>query len=134
MPALTQARKIVEIEGRNATVPVKAATTIYQGGLVVMDAGWACPGRVAVNLRAVGLARVTVVNTGANGAASVAIERGVFGFANHPADAVTASDIGADCFIVDDQTVARTSATNTRSIAGRVVDIEDGIVFVRVGL
>ncbi len=43
-------------------------------------------------------------------------------FANSAAgDLITKADIGAACYIVDDQTVARTNGTNTRSPAG-VVD------------
>ena len=46
-------------------------------------------------------------------------------FANSAAaDAITLADIGADCYIVDDQTVAKTSATNTRSVAGKVFDVD----------
>ena len=38
------------------------------------------------------------------------------------------ADIGADCYIVDDQTVAKTSGTNTRSVAGKVFDVDaDGV-------
>ena len=45
----------------------------------------------------------------------------------------TAADIQKDCYIVDDQTVAKTSGTNTRSVAGKVIEVEADGVFVRVG-
>lgn len=35
-------------------------------------------------------------------------------------DLIAAAQVGSDCYLVDDQTVAKTSATSTRSIAGRV--------------
>ena len=44
------------------------------------------------------------------------------------ADAITLADIGKDCFIVDDQTVAKTDGAGTRSRAGRVFDVDaDGV-------
>ena len=57
------------------------------------------------------------------------VEKGVHCLANSSsADAITLADIGSDCFIVDDQTVAKTSATNTRSVAGKVFDVDaDGV-------
>lgn len=133
MTALSQARPVVQIEGRQSNPPVKGATTIHQGGLVVMDAGLAVPGRTATGLIAVGIAQQTVVNSGADGAKKVPVERGTFKFANLGADAVTAADIQKDCYIVDDQTVAKTSGSNTRSIAGKVIEVEADGVFVRVG-
>lgn len=133
MTALSQARPVVQIEGRQSNPPVKGATTIYQGGVVVMDAGLAVPGRTATGLIAVGVAQQTVVNSGADGAKKVPVERGTFKFANLGADAVTAADIQKDCYIVDDQTVAKTSGSNTRSIAGKVIEVEADGVFVRVG-
>lgn len=133
MTALSQARPVVQIEGRQSNPPMKGATTIHQGGLVVMDAGLAVPGRTAVGLIAAGVAQQTVVNAGADGAKKVPIERGTFKFANLGADAVTAADIQKDCYIVDDQTVAKTSGSNTRSIAGKVIEVEADGVFVRVG-
>ncbi len=42
-------------------------------------------------------------------------------YANSTAgDLIIAADIGKDVYLVDDQTVAKTSATATRSVAGRV--------------
>jgi hypothetical protein len=50
------------------------------------------------------------------------------------ADLITQAEVGTDCYIVDDQTVAKTSATNTRSKAGRVVSVDDAGVWVATGL
>jgi hypothetical protein len=133
MTAMTKARGVVRRESINSRLPVKGATTILQGALTVMDGGLACPGRTATGLIAVGIAVTTAANPGADGAATVDVERGTFKFFNHGADAVTAADIQKDCFIVDDQTVAKTAATNTRSIAGTVIDVEGDGVWVRVG-
>lgn len=46
----------------------------------------------------------------------------------------TAADIGSDCYIVDDQTVAKTNGTNTRSVAGKIMDVDAQGVWVRSGL
>ena len=133
MTAQSQARSVVEQAGVYSHPPVKGATTIHQGALVVMDAGVAVPGRTALNLTTVGVAETTVVNAGADGAKTVQTKRGCFKFANLGADPVVAADIQKDCYIADDQTVAKTSGTNTRSIAGKVVAVESDGVFVRVG-
>lgn len=112
-------------------IGVKANTKIYAGALVVQDAGFAAPGRTATTLVALGRAEETVDNTGgADGAQRVKIRRGVHGFKNHAADAVVAADVGKDCFIVDDETVAKTSGVNTRSVAGKVFQIDGDTVFV----
>jgi hypothetical protein len=39
-------------------------------------------------------------------------------------DQIVAATVGSDCYLVDDQTVAKTSATSTRSVAGRVWAID----------
>lgn len=112
-------------------VGVKANVIIYNGALVVQDAGVAAPGRTAATLVALGKAESTVDNTGgADGAKRVRIKRGVHGFNNHSGDPVVAADIGKDCFVVDDETVAKTSAGGTRSVAGKVFSIDGGTVFV----
>jgi hypothetical protein len=41
---------------------------------------------------------------------------------------------GNDCYLVDDQTVAKTSATNTRSVAGKIVDVDSQGVWVKLGI
>ncbi|CAH0339581.1 hypothetical protein [Rhizobium sp. CECT 9324] len=132
MTAMSQARSIIETEGHRSNPPMKGATTIFQGALVVMDAGVAIPGKTGLNLIAVGVSEQTVVNSGADGAKTVPVKRTTLKLFNHGADAVTAADIGKDCYIVDDQTVAKTSGTNTRSVAGKVMSVEADGVFVRI--
>lgn len=133
MTAMSEARTIAEIMPDYSDPPVKGATTILQGALVVMESGLAVPGKTATGLTVVGIARQTVKNAGADGAARVPCKRGTVRFFNHGADAVVAGDIGKDCYIVDDQTVAKTNGTNTRSVAGMVIALDSDGVFVRVG-
>lgn len=113
-------------------VPVKAATTIHQGTLVVADAGFAAPGRTAANLIALGRASTSVVNAGAAGAERIEIERGVFLFDNNPADLVTQAELGKPCYITDDQTVQKTTGAGV-SPAGKVLEITADGVWVECG-
>lgn len=115
--------------------PMKAATKIYAGGIVVSDAGYAAPGRTATGLIALGVARKDVDNSaGANGDLLADVERGPFPFNNSGGgDAITLAHIGKDCFIVDDNTVALTDGYGTRSKAGRIVDVNSSEVVVEVG-
>lgn len=105
--------------------PVKGGVTIFAGSLVVLDAaGWAMPGQAGVGLIALGRAegRRSAVT---NGEVNVRIRRGVFPFANSAgADAITRAEIGDPAYVVDDQTVAKTSASNTRSVAGIIRDVD----------
>jgi hypothetical protein len=130
---LTHERDTPAREGRIFTYPVAAATKIWNGALVVLDAGYAAPGSTALNLIAVGRADETVDNgAGGVGDASVIVRRGVFLFKNKADDAVTQADVGKDCFVIDDETVGKTNGTNTRSKAGIVRGIDAAGVWVEI--
>lgn len=134
MTALSAPRNTPQRVGDVLAFPVAAATTIHQGSLVVLDAGYAAPGSTATGLIAVGRAEGSATAVSA-GDAQVEVRRGVFRFANSSAgDLVAQADVGADCFIVDDQTVAKTNGTNTRSRAGKVVAVDADGVWVQLGL
>lgn len=129
MPALTQDRDTVRRNGDLAAFPVAAATKIFAGGIVCAQTGanFVTKGATSTTLRGIGVAEETADNsTGAAGAISVKTRRdGWFRFANSAAgDQIGLADVGADCYIVDDQTVAKTSGTNTRSVAGKVRDVD----------
>lgn len=133
--ALAADRNTKERAGDVLGFPVKGATTIYLGALVVLNAGYAAGGTTATGLIAVGRAEERVANAGADGAANIRVKRGIFKFANSAAgDAIAQADVGADCYIVDDQTVAKTHATNTRSRAGVIVAVATDGVYVQIGL
>lgn len=134
MTALTQARNTPQRVGEVFDFPVKAATTVQQGSIVVLNAGYAAPGSTATGLVAIGRAEESASAVSA-GDASVRVCRGVFKFANSAAaDAIAQADVGADCYIVDDQTVAKTNGTNTRSRAGQIVAVDADGVWVQIGL
>lgn len=124
--ALAAARNTPRRDPDVESHPVKAATTIFAGGLVCLDAnGWAVPGAVATTLIAIGRAEATVVNAGTNGALNVKVRRGVFRWKNSAAgDLIARAEIGDDCYIVDDETVAKTDGGATRSKAGKIRDVD----------
>lgn len=113
---------------------VAATTTIYQGALVVLNAGFAVGGTTATGLIAVGRADEKVVNSGSAGAKRVKVRQGVFPFNNATAgDACTTANVGSDVYVLDDNTVTITSTG--RSKAGKLVDILDnGQCMVLMGL
>lgn len=134
MTAQSQARSVVEQQGIHIEAPVKGATTIWQGALVVMESALAIPGKTAASgLIVLGVAEQTVVNSGGDGAAKVVAKQGTFKFFNLGADPILAGDVGKDAYIVDDQTFAKTSNSSARSIGGKVARVESDGVFIRVG-
>lgn len=134
MTALTQGRNTPEALGAQRVGGVAAATTIYIGAIAMRNAaGYLTKGQTATGLVGVGRAEETVINSGAAGERTLTYKPGTFKFANSAAgDLITIADIGKPAYAVDDQTVAKTSGTNTRSIAGLVDAIDaDGGVWVR---
>lgn len=136
MGALTKPRDTVEIAngGKTLSLPVKGATTIYQGSLVALDAnGYAVPGKKAEGLTAAGRAEETVENKGADGELVVRVTRGVFVFANTgtAANKVTAAHVLKPCYIQDDQTL--TALATGASVAGLVIRVDDTGVAVEIG-
>lgn len=128
---LTGPRNTVERKPRERQFPVAQNADIHQGGLVVLDGGLAKPGRAAEGLVCVGIAVAGVRNTGADGAAVVNVRSGCFRFENDATAPVTYADVGAEVFLVDDETVA--SDGTGRSPAGICFDLDDLGVWVTVG-
>jgi len=135
MTALAAARNTKELAGAILAVPVKATTRCYQGGIAVLNAGYAAPGTTTTGLVALGRFEEDADNSvGQNGDITVRVKRGVFQFANSSSgDAIAQANVGSVCYIVDDQTVAKTANTNTRSPAGIVEAVDSGGVWVRMG-
>lgn len=135
MAALTKDRNTVRRDGVQYSDPVAASTRIYAGALVCLNAsGNAVPGSVSTTLKARGVAQEQVDNSsGAAGDKRVETRRGVFPFANSAStDEITRADIGNSAYIVDDQTVAKTHATNTRSVAGVIRDVDSDGVWIEI--
>lgn len=130
MTALAKDRLTPRRAGEDLADPVAADAVIYAGALIVLGAtGYAAPGSTALNLVARGVAQEAVDNTGgADGDLTVRSRRGVFRFANDGTDTIDRTHIGGTAYIVDDQTVAATDGTGTRSAAGTIVDVDvDGV-------
>lgn len=135
MPALTADRNTPKKQAREIGVPVAAGAIIYAGSLVVANAsGYAAPGTTSTTLTALGRAEESIDNSaGANGDKTVRISRGeAYLFANLAADLVTQAELGKTCYIVDDQTVAKTTGGATRSAAGKVLGVEAAGVWVEI--
>lgn len=137
MAALSADRSTPELlSPRERVLPVAASVKIYAGSIVCINAaGYATKGATATGLVAVGRAEEAVDNsTGAAGDKSVRAKRGIFRFTNSAGgDAIGRAEIGSTCYVVDDQTVAKTSAANTRSPAGKVYDVDGQGVWVELG-
>lgn len=133
MVALTKDRDTQTRDGKLKAIPVAAATKIFAGGIVCRNAaGTATPGATSVALKAEGRADEFVDNSsGAAGDRVVRVQKGVFKYANSAgADEIRIADVNSDCYIVDDQTVAKTNGTNTRSAAGKIFDVDENGVWV----
>lgn len=132
MTALTAERDTKRRDGKLMSLPM-AAIKIFAGSIVCVSTatGYATKGATATTLVAVGRAEETVDNAAGNaGDLSIEVNRdGWFKFANSAAgDAIARDDIGKDCYVVDDQTVALTDGGATRSKAGKVRDVDaDGV-------
>lgn len=135
MAALAADRNTPYRTGEHFSFPVAASAKIYAGALVCINAsGLAVKGATATGLKAAGVAQGLADNSaGGNSAINVSVRRGVFRFANSSAgDAIALADVGATCYAVDDQTVAKTDGTGTRSAAGTIRDVDADGVWVQI--
>ena len=130
MAALTAARLTKErLQPKGRRFPVAASTAIYAGAIVALKttAGhtYAQGAATATGLTVVGVAAGTADNSAGSAAAiSVDVATGVFLFDNDANDPVALADLGATVYATDDHTVAKTSATSTKSAAGTLWDID----------
>lgn len=138
MTALAKARLVSSRPGYKRRLLVAASTVVWQGAMVTLTGSGAAakltPVTAAAGLRVIGVA----VSTGDNRVAQAdpvyaEYEAGVFLMNNDAGDPLTVADIGADCYASDDNTVAKTSATNTKSKAGVVWDVDSSGVWVKIG-
>ena len=135
MAALTEDRNTPQRDGRTYSFEVAGSTKIYAGSLVALNSsGYATPGATSTTLVAVGMAIEQVDNSsGSDGDENVTVQAGIFRFGNSTGgDEITIAEIGDACYIVDDQTVAKTDGTSTRSVAGIVVDVDSTGVWVLI--
>jgi len=114
-----------------------ANKTIFDGAMVAQNAGNLEPASDSAGVVTLGVARQKMANaTGAP--AKVSPKASVHAGATFKFDtvaggnAITAADIGKQCFVVDDHTVARTGGTANGIVAGIVDSIDpDGGIWVK---
>ncbi|MDP2373162.1 hypothetical protein [Reyranella sp.] len=139
-------RNIARLAEGRASYRVAAAAVCIQTGLAMLAAGYVRPAAAGAGattpLKAAAAATCQVVGVFVDGATGgdadgdvrVEVQAGVWNFGNSAgADALTVADIGRPCFVVDDETVARRSADQTRPIAGVVENVDADGVWVKVG-
>jgi len=117
--------------------PMTAGAVIREGALVSLVSGLALETVTATTHTTVGVARERCDNTGGGaGAKFVNVEEADWPFDNSTAgDALTNADLSTVVYAVDNNTVAKTNGSSTRSVAGRLVAFfSDGRPVVRIGL
>lgn len=138
MSALSAARNTKEISPlASFTGPVAADVKCYGGGIAVRDSsGNLKPAETATGLVVMGRFEDTADNTdGLAAAITASYKPGIYRWANSSsADEITKAEIGDNCYVVDDQTVAKTSGGATRSVMGKIVDVDDVGVWVETGV
>jgi hypothetical protein len=129
---LISGRNTVEVsDGKTLILNVKANTKIFEGSIVVLESGFAVPGKLGIGLLTAGRAEEFVDNTGGvDGEKTVRVRRGVFKYNNDSTNPVTAEDILKTCYLADDETVSMLDTG--ASEAGKVIGIYDGEVLVEI--
>ena len=128
MAALTNVRDTSELGGKYIALPVKGATTIYQGAIVAVDAnGYAIPGKKAADLKAAGRAEETVENKGGDGDAVIRVSRGTFVFENSTSGKITAADVLGLCYMAVSYTHLALLEILDGLLEGHVLSVEYGL-------
>lgn len=132
MVQLTASRNTQERVGADRVGKLGANQAIFAGAILMRNAsGHLIEGATATGSFGVGRAEAAGASTTA-GVTDQPYRPGVFRYVNSASgDLIAIADIGTVCYIVDDQTVAKTSGTNTRSPAGIVEDVDAQGVWVR---
>lgn len=132
MTALTTDRATPTRAGLVLADPVAANVLLFAGSLYALDGSGNAVKATAGGTEVRGVVQARLDNTGGlAGAQRVEGRRGVWRFSNSTSTGeLTRADIGAACYVADDQTVSKTGT----AFAGTVFDIEDGDVWVEIGV
>ena len=146
MTALAASKALYKLDGSPLPVQIgykqKISTTIYPGALCAVDTtGYCRPARTSTTDAVVGYAKKNpraatgLYTSTVAGDTYVEVAAGVIELNNSASsDEITITEIWDYCYVVDDQTVAKTDGTSTRVRAGRVVGLTGAGVLVLVGL
>lgn len=120
--------------------PAKAGRVFYKGASGAIDAtGYLVPAAGTAGLRAAGVIdtghAASVDTTGqSDGDTLLKVQAGIWPFRNSAGgDAIVQADLYKECFLVDDQTVAKTDGGVARPGAGTIVKFETGKIWVAMG-
>ena len=131
MAATTTERNTKSRAADDFSFPIAGNVKVLKGTLAFLNtSGQVEPGATATGKVGTMVVGETVDNTGGAAAAlQVPMKRGCWKFANSSAgDAITNADYGTTCYVVDNQTVAKTNGSSTRSAAGTVRGVDaDGV-------
>lgn len=134
MTATTEGRNTRRRDAKRLNAVVNSGATVYAGTIATLltATGAAVSGGTANAGVAVGVFQETVAGDGVK---TVEIERGfAWQFANSAgADEITKGDIGNTCYVVDNQTVAKTDNSAARKAAGTIIDVDAAGVWVKIG-
>lgn len=136
MTAATSGRNTPRRLAKRYSKPVAGSATIYAGTMVALltASGLAVPAGTASSGRALFIADTDVTGGGTDGLNRVEGDAACGRFENSTStDEITDADIGQPCYVVDDQTVAKTDGSGARQIAGAIVDVDATGVWVDIG-
>ena len=116
-------------------IPLKANAVVYEGGMVAVDStGYGVDAATATGYQLVLVATASADNTGgANGAIGVNCWVAEAKYLNSGTDAVVQASLGTTVYVQDDQTIAKTNGTSTRSAAGTCTELDSDGVWVSFG-
>ena len=118
--------------GVKRAYPMAAATSLHVNAVAVLAAGLAIGLADATGTeKCAGVVTFAVSNPGAAGAMRVEVEAGEHKFASGD---IVAADVGATAYFVDDSTISKSHDTNSRPIAGKIIQVDDDGVWVELGV
>jgi len=126
MTALSSDRNTPRLQGFIRQGGLAASVLVYAGAIVMRNStGYLTKGATATGLVGVGRAEERKTGGASAGDETLKYQPGSYRFANSASgDLITIAEIGKVCFVVDDQTVAKTDDTGARSPAGFVADVD----------
>lgn len=144
--SLTSAKRSQKFAGGGLIcLGIAAAAVCLQGGMAIASSGYARPARAGqggndfakigdvANSRVIGLFIKSATGGAGDGDKTIEIEHGTFLLDNSAGvDAITVAHRGKLCYAVDDETVALTSASGTRPIAGVIREVGSAGVWVEI--